>query len=282
MAAQAQPLAAPLRCDMLALDGADGRSSVGGYAASGSFGGGIFGRVRAHNGIAVCGGIGTTGSDDANAAIRNSLIVGGSLGWELPDRTIRPFIQVGGWIIPDARISLNRSYLNGTAPITVGADTGGRLSYFYVIAGVNARLGLTDALQMRAELGRSRVSSDAYSEVLSPDNPFEAHSGAGNDSFTIAKFGALWRHRFGGAIEFEVRGDYAWGFNRSSRLTVSVPGFGAFVPAVESPGDWTEYGARLGYRFSPGWRADVFVNGMDGGDRIGSDQQIGLSVSASF
>jgi hypothetical protein len=270
-----------LRCDQIGTNEDKQGARLGAFVGVGNLAGGASGDVRNADGLRICGGIARVESSSSRAAIRQGTMLSLALGWQKPEGAIRPFARIGGWIVPDAQLQLNRSYLNGSELIDVSGDADGSLSFIYALAGAEIEVGPSDHLQPSIEIGRSWIRSDAYSEELSPANPFEANSSKGRDSVKLAKASLGWRHDFTADLSLETHAAWTKAFSRSSSLSVAVPGIGVLSPLNEKMGSWTQYGGRIDYRIDGRWRAQLFIEGT-GGKHVGSSRQYGLSLSLSL
>ena len=263
-------------------------SQIGIFVATGSQSEGATGRVAIGRSITVSAALfETSASYDSrsygSASLHHSTTIGGSLRWLSPNGTLRPFLEGGGWIVPDADLSFTRAYMNGAGTAIGQTDPGGSLSYYYARAGVVGDLGGLGRVTVSGEIGRERLHTGHYDETLSIKDPFEAHSSTGTDRLDVAKAMATWNHDLTSKIGFSLTGGYSHGFDHSSDLAVRVPGIGTLSPSKTGTTGWAEYGASISYRFMPNATFSLFGDGVAGGRReVGRETHGGVALRVGF
>jgi hypothetical protein len=83
------------------------------------------------------------------------------------------------------------------------------------------------------------------------------------------------------APEGNINGGYVRSFVTHSGIVAAVTGDGVVTPTMGDQ-DWFEYGARLGFRITQGWVADVFVNGTLGPQPVGNTIHGGLGLRVNY
>lgn len=263
-------------------------SRIGIFAATGSQSAGATGRWALGPSFILSGALFETSASYGSArygsaALHRSTTVGGSLRWLLPDGKVRPFVEGGGWIVPDADLSFMRAYANGAGVATGTSHPGGSLSYYYARGGAVADLAALGRFTLSGEIGRERLHTGHYDESLTRDDPFEAHSSAGDDRLDVAKALASWSHDLTHAIGFSLTAGYAHGFDHRTDLQVTVPGIGTLAPSRIRDIDWAEYGASVSYRFMASATISAFASGVAGNHReVGSETHAGIALSVGF
>ncbi len=84
-----------------------------------------------------------------------------------------------------------------------------------------------------------------------------------------------------GNLEANINGAIAYGFDNHFGSQVNVVSFGSVAPYPLLNSAWTEFGGRLGYRFSRNLVVDAFLIGTLGGE-IGPTLHAGLGVRYAF
>jgi hypothetical protein len=261
--AQHQGLAAPLL-------GADKPllrdTEAGAYGSAGSAAGGAFGHYALGSGVSVLGGIGYGREDYENAEIKDSVTGALALRYVHGQEVWRPFVEAGGWIAPDASITLTRTYANGAGTATGIGSSDAELSYLYARAGLVILAAAGSELAAYGELGRLRMETDAYDETFSAANPFEAHVSGGSDTMSVVKLGVQWSFVLSRDFDATLWGALVRDFERDSDFSATVPGFGTLTPLGQGHETWGEFGGRLGYKATETVTLDVFANGVSGDD----------------
>ena len=129
-----------------------------------------------------------------------------------------------------------------------------------------------------ADLLRGWQQSGGYTEAASFANPFPATVSTGVDRQDVVRFGAQYTRLLFGNIEANVNGAIAYGFDNRFGSQVNVVDFGSVAPYPLLNSAWTEFGGRLGYRFSQSLVVDAFL--IDG--EIGPTLHAGLGVRYAF
>ncbi len=279
MAAQHHGLAGPLL-------GGDRPTSAGGeagvFASGGSASAGGTVRYTSSNGFSILGGAAWAREDYVNTELRNSWIGAGAFQY-IHDgfgSAVRPLIEVGGWITPNASLSFNRTYANGAGTATGTGNTKGDLSYIYGRAGVVFSGDHSTQIILSGEYGRQQLKTAAYSEQLA-GNPFNAVVSGGTDAMDVVKL-RLQGSRDFGRFDATVWAAWAGGFNRTATYVTSVAGAGALSPSALGNIAWGEYGVRVGYKVSKNLTADVFANGISGGADLGTRVHGGAGLRVRF
>jgi probable HAF family extracellular repeat protein len=257
-------------------------SEVGAFASAGSAAGGGFMRFSSANGVSLLAGVSYAQEDYPDAELRHSVMGALALQYALDVRSWwRPYVEVGGWIAPDAALSFSRTYANGAGTATGVGETHARLSYVYARGGVIFDHGKSDQLVVAAEVGREKASVDGYTEGTE-QNPFNASVAAGSDQVALAKVRLQWSHRFNQTFDTSLWVAGVHGFNRDSSVVASIGGIGTLSAANLDSVSWAEYGARIGFKVTDAITLDTFVNGVSGGGGIDTRVHGGIGVRTHF
>lgn len=260
-------------------------SEVGVFASIGSFSAGGQARFAFGNGFALLGGLAYSREDLDQVEIRDSLIAAAALQYVHSGSILglRPFAEAGGWMAPDASLTLERTYANGAGTATGVGHPGADTTYLYGRAGLLHAFNRDDQVAVSAEVGRARMEVGAYSETLSATNPFEAHVAEGTDTMDLVKLKAQWSHRFTSAIDATIWIAGVRDLNRSSTQVASVPGFGTLAIVNDGDGStWAEYGVRVGYRLTDNVIIDAFANGVSGAGAIDTHVHSGAALRLQY
>ncbi|HAP14135.1 MULTISPECIES: hypothetical protein [unclassified Afipia] len=278
MAAQQHGLAAPLL-------GGDRPTSAGGeagvFASGGSASAGGTVRYTSANGFSIIGGAAWAREDYANTELKNSWIGAGALQYVYDGfgSAVRPLVEVGGWITPNASLAFSRTYANGAGTAVGVGNTRGDLSYMYGRAGGVFGTGATQII-LSGEYGRQELKTAAYAEQLA-GNPFNAVVSGGTDAMDVVKMRLQGARDFG-KYDATVWGAWAGGFNRSATYVTSVPGIGTLSPGALNNIAWAEYGVRIGYKISETVTADLVANGLSGDANLGTRIHGGAGLRVRF
>lgn len=172
--------------------------------------------------------------------------------------------------------------MNGSGTATGTGATHGDLSYIYARAGFLLAQDRHNQIALAAEYGRERMEIDAYSEPLSPQNPFQSTVAAGADTTDLAKLRLQWSHRFSPSVDGTLWVAGVHGFNRSTDLIATVPGIGVLAPTNTGDLNWAEYGLRIGYKLAKGITLDTFADGVSGGRGIDTRVHTGLALRFQY
>lgn len=279
MAAQQHGLAAPLL-------GGDKPISAGGeagvFASGGSASAGGTVRYTATNGLSIIGGAAWAREDYASTELKNSWIGAGALQYVYDGfgYAVRPLVEVGGWITPNASLSFNRTYANGAGTATGSGNTRGDLSYVYGRAGAVFAGGRSTQIILSGEYGRQELKTAAYAEQIA-GNPFNAVVSDGKDAMDVVKLRMQGSREFG-KYDATVWGAWAVGFRRSANYVISISGVGSLSPSELKNVAWAEYGARIGYKISESLTTDLFMNGISGDADLGTRIHGGAGLRYKF
>ena len=257
-------------------------NEAGVFVSGGSVSGGGFLRYGLGQGLVLLGGISYAKESYPDADLDRGFT--GALavqylhtlsGWW------HPFVELGGWVTPEAELSFSRTYANGAGTATGTGHTHGDLSYLYARAGILFTVSDGDQIALSAEIGRQRMAVEGYSEGVD-GNPFEAHVFPGTDRADIVKARLQWSHRFTDDLDATVWAAAVQAFNHESGLRGKVWGIGTFVPASLDELTWAEYGARVGYKVTDVMTLDLFMTGVSGDSGIGTHVHAGAGLRFQF
>jgi probable HAF family extracellular repeat protein len=183
-------------------------NEAGVFVSGGSVSGGGFLRYGLGQGLALLGGISYAKESYPDADLDRGFT--GALavqylhtlsGWW------HPFVELGGWVAPEAELSFSRTSANGAGTATGTGHTHGDLSYLYARAGILLTVSDDDQIALSAEIGRQRMAVEGYSEGAD-GNPFRGacfprHRSGGHHQSPLAVVASLHgrfgRHGLGGS-----------------------------------------------------------------------------------
>jgi hypothetical protein len=175
-----------------------------------------------------------------------------------------------------------RTYANGGAGTSQGfGHTQGDVSYVFGRVGTAFHVG-TDEIAISGEFGHEKLDAGSYAEAFGPSNPFNATFYSSMDGNYVAKARAQITHQFTDRIDTTLYIAGVYGFNTSTNISASVPGFGNVGISRLGNLFWTEYGARVGYAVTKNLIADLFVDGVSGDRLIGTRVHGGAGIRYRF
>ena len=244
-----------------------GCSCGGGFGSVGSFGLGANGRWSLSDRLTLLAGFSYDQFSAEGADVTNAPIAAASLRYDPTDwGRSRPFFELGAAISPYMTVNYSRSYANGFTTSTGDGSTIDRsLSVFGRVGWVD-RFTPTDEGAVLVDLVRGWQEDGGYSEPVTAVNPFAATVSSGVDSQYVVRFGAQYTHLFFDRVEANVGAALAYGFENRFGSPVYVIDFGPVAPYPLGNSAWTEFGGRLGYRFSQRLVIDAFLLGTAGGE----------------
>ncbi|HXE23719.1 MAG TPA: hypothetical protein VN637_02400 [Roseiarcus sp.] len=254
----------------------------GGFASIGSFSLGSHGRWSLNDSVTLLAGAAFEQYYQDGANVHAAPIVAASLRYDPPNwGKSRPFFEVGAALAPYIDTTYTRYYTNGLTPAQgVGSAVDRSVSVFGRIGWVD-RLTPIDEVAVFADLVRGWQQSGGYTEAASAVNPFPATVSTGVDRQDVVRFGATYTRLLFGNLEANVNAAIAYGFDNHFGSQINVVSFGSVAPFPLLNSAWTEFGGRLGYRFSRNLAVDVFLIGTLGGE-IGPTLHGGLGVRYAF
>ena len=254
----------------------------GGFASIGSFSLGSHGRWSLNDSVTLLAGAAFEQYYQDGANVRAAPIVAASLRYDPPNwGKSRPFFEVGAALSPYIDATYTRYYTNGLIPAQgVGSAVDRSVSVFGRVGWVD-RVTPIDEVAVFGDLIRGWQQSGGYTEAASAVNPFPATVSTGVDRQDVVRFGATYTRLLFGNLEANVNAAIAYGFDNEFGSQVNVVSFGSVAPFPLLNSAWTEFGGRLGYRFSKNLAVDAFLIGTLGGE-IGPTLHGGLGVRYAF
>jgi hypothetical protein len=254
----------------------------GGFASIGSFSLGSHGRWALNDSVTLLAGAAFESYYQDGANVRAAPIVAASLRYDPANwGKSRPFFEIGAAASPYVDATYTRYYTNGFTPAQgVGSAVDRSLSVFGRVGWVD-RLTPIDEVAVFADLVRGWQQSGGYTEAANALNPFPATVSTGVDRQDVVRVGAQYTHLLFGNIEGNINAAFAYGFDNEFGSRVNVLDFGSVAPFPLLNSAWTEFGGRLGYRFSKNLVVDAFLIGTLGGE-IGPTLHGGLGVRYAF
>ena len=244
----------------------------------------------ADRGVTVLGGIAYGAQDYRNIRQGDAPTVAAAMRYTFDDvfgekgRVLTPYVEIGGWITPQATLTLNRTYMNGNT-LALGQGSSNETSWAeYGRGGLVWNATKDDQLTGYGELGQQYMSFDGYTENSNAGNPFPASVGSGLFRMGVARIGGSWTHDLLHLIEapisFTLAGDAARSFNVHSGLGATFLG-AASTDAADITDTWGEFGARIEARFTDRLALDLDLNGTTNG-ALGTVLHGGIGVTVEF
>jgi hypothetical protein len=255
-------------------------SHAGAFATGLTAGAGVFGRLALGSELSVLGGVGYARDRDGNAELRGATTIAAAVRYVREGGRLRPFAELGGWVVPHTDLRLSRAYMNGAGTAVGVGDTEGKLSALYGRLGVAVQVADSDELALFGEVGRTRLRIDGYVEPLSNANPFEAHVEGWTERLTTLRGRVQYSHAFGSRVDATVYAGGVLGRRDGGFVLATVPGFGGMAGAARDP-SWAELGGRIGIRFGAA-TLELFANGDTGEKGVGKGVHAGLGVRLGF
>ena len=265
----------------------------GDYAYAGAMYGsalGYAGGQYADRGVTVLGGIAYGAQDYPDIRQGDAPTVAAAARYTFDDpfgdegNALHPYGEIGGWITPQADLTLSRAYANGAGMNIGQGDTNATSWAEYGRGGLVWDATKDDQFTGYGELGQQYMSFAPYAE--SPDgNPFPASVGGGLFRMGVARIGGSYTRDLSSLIDapvsFTLAGAAARSFDVHSGLTVNVPLVG-ITEATNEADTWGEFGARVETRLTDQLALDVDFNGTTGGGALGTILHGGAGVVYRF
>jgi len=197
---------------------------------------------------------------------------------------LHPYGEIGGWITPQADLTLSRAYANG-AGMNLGQGETDTTSWAeYGRGGLAWNATKDDQFTGYGELGQQYMSFAPYTEN-SDGNPFPASVGGGLFRMGVSRIGGSYTRDLSSLIyapiSFTLAGAAAQSFDVHSGLTVNVPLVG-ITEAGNEADTWGEFGARIETRFTDQLALDLDLNGTTGGGALGTVLHGGVGAVYKF
>ena len=235
------------------------------------------------NGLSLLVNAAFTGNDGQEAAANEDIRTGFAMRYLPTKRTpLRPIVEFGGWTAPNASLSFQREYMNGSGFAEGQGYTSGSLSYSYTRAGMVWESTPADQIMVTGEIGRSWSVVSAYGEPVSATNPFEAVVSSGTNSMNSTKLRMQWTHGFGLGIDATVWAAGGRSFDDATELRAAVPLAGELLPATLAPTTWAEYGGRVDFNLNPQVTAGLSFAGVSGLDGTDTTAQLRATGRIAF
>jgi probable HAF family extracellular repeat protein len=251
------------------------------------------GQYSAH-GVTIMGGIAYGSEDYPDITQGNAPTVAAAVRYTFDDpfgdagKALHPYAELGGWVTPQAPLTLTRSYANGSGTSTGQGGINATSWAEYGRGGLIWDVTAHDRLTGYGELGQQYMSFGAYSEN-STNNPFPASVGAGLLRLGVARIGGLWTHKIDDLfdqwdhvpVSVTLAGNVAQSFNVHSGLTATVAGVGS-TEANNGTDTWGEFGGRVTAGLTKNIDLNLDLNGTTGGGALGTAIHGGVGVTYSF
>ena len=253
-----------------------------GFGSIGSYAIGAHGRRSLTDELTVMGGFSYDEYSASGITVTNAPTFAGSLVYDPVNfGRSRPFVEIGGGVVPFEQVKYSRSYQNGLTP-SVGEGQGldRSLGLFGRVGWVD-RFSPIDEAAVYTDISRSWLSAGGYTETATAVNPFPATVKSGIDSLNVARLGGQYTHLFNGQFEVNVSAAVAYGFGAGIGSQWDIYGYGPVAPYPIANSTWCEWGARVGYRITNRMVIDAFALGTVGGD-VGTTFHGGIGLRYLF
>jgi hypothetical protein len=255
---------------------------ISAFGSAGSFSAGLHGRKELTNNLSLLAGLAYTQYSEGGYHVTSAPIGAFALRYDFTDwGSSRPFFDAGTILTPYEKVRYSRSYVTSLGPVTLESSTNSANYAVYGRAGWINRISPRDEIAASVEIWQLWQRVSGYADPVTAFNPFDATVATGTDRTNLVKIGGQWTHLFCTSIEGNINGGYVRSFATHSGIVAAVTGDGVVTPTMGDQ-DWFEYGARLGFRITQGWVADVFVNGTLGPQPVGNTIHGGLGLRVNY
>ena len=255
---------------------------ISAFGSAGSFSAGIHGRKNLTPNLSLLAGIAYAQYNEGGYRVTSSPIGAFALRYDFVDwGSSRPFFDVGTILSPFQKVRYARSYTTSLGAVSLESSTSSENYAAYGRAGWMSRLSPRDEVAASVEVWQLWQRVQGYTDPAAAFNPFDASIATGADRANLVKVGGQWTHLFGSSVEANINGGWVQSFGTKSGIVATVTGDGTIVPVIGNQG-WFEYGARLGFRITKGWVADLFVNGTAGPQPVGNTLHGGLGLRVAY
>jgi fibronectin-binding autotransporter adhesin len=253
-----------------------------GFGSAGSYALGAHGRWALTDEVILMGGFSYDEYSASDVTVTNAPTFAGSVIYDPVNfGRSRPFLEIGGGLVPYEQVQYSRPYQNGLTP-SVGEGSGVDRSF-----GLFGRIGWVDRVTpideaaVYTDISRSWLSAGGYTEATSAVNPFPATVQTGIDTLNVARLGGQYTHLFNGKVEVNISAAAAYGFGAGIASQWDISGFGPLAPYPIANSVWCEWGARVGYRVAQRIVIDTFAVGTFGGE-VGTTFHGGIGLRYLF
>ena len=255
---------------------------ISAFGSAGSFSAGIHGRKELTGNLSLLAGLAYTQYSEGGYNVTSAPIGAFALRYDFTDwGSSRPFFDLGTVLSPWEKVRYTRNYTTSLGAVTVTSSTDSSNYAVYGRAGWISRLSPRDEVAGSVEVWQLWQRVSGYADNAVAFNPFDATIATGTDHTSLVKIGGQWTHLYGSSVEANINGGWVQSFAIHSGIVATVTGNGTIVPTVGNQG-WFEYGGRLGFRFAPGWIADLFVNGTLGPQPVGNTVHGGVGLRINY
>ncbi|MBK8083827.1 MAG: hypothetical protein IPK28_08325 [Devosia sp.] len=255
--------------------------SLGAFGALGSHIVGGIGHFNLGGGFILDGGAALFDQSVGGIA-GNGALLGLKASYLQPDdgTSFRLIGSAGLRLAPGMNLTFTRHYSDGSDEgATVLADTTGNLFGIEAEAGVLVRPGPTSELVFTAAASRTWLGVEGYEETIGGSNLFPITTDTATGTFDVVKLKAAWTSELAEDLDLTLHGAVGHGFAHDD-VVADV----AFVGDVSTGGVsefFAEYGARLGWAYSPATTMSVFALGSTGAES-GTHMQAGAGLAIEF
>ncbi len=267
------------------------------YVFSGAVIGSVVGYVGAQvaapvEGLSFVGGISYGTQDYENVMQSNSFSLAGAVryrfmnGMSTLPQNVQPFVEVGGWLTPNSRLTLDRPYANGAGTSTGQGKTSGKSWGQYGRAGLIWDLDNKNTLSGYGEIGQQAMTFDGYNEVSGPSNPFPASVDGGLLRYNVARLGGSVTHNLESLTNthntsITASASIARSFDVKSDLTVNVAGIGA-TTGSDNARSWSEFGLQVNHKLTEKVTIGAGLTGTAAAQPVGNKLHGTLGLNIAF
>jgi hypothetical protein len=255
---------------------------ISAFGSAGSFSAGVHGRKELTQNLSFLAGIAYTQYSENGYHVTSAPIGAFALRYDFTDwGSSRPFFDVGAILTPWEKVRYSRSYFTNFGPVMLTSSTDASNYAVFGRGGWISRVSPRDEVAGYIELWQLWQHVSGYTDPTAAFNPFNATVNSGTDRTSLVKIGGQWTHMLTPTIEGNINGGWTQSFATQSGIVATVTGNGLVVPTMGNQG-WFEYGGRLGFRLSPGWVADLFLNGTLGPQPVGNTIHGGVGLRVNY
>ena len=253
-----------------------------GFGSIGSFALGAHGRTSLSPELTAMGGFSYNEYSADGIRVTNAPTFAGSLVYDPTNfGGSRPFVEVGGGVVPFEQVRYTRTYPYGPYIAQGQANAVNRSLGLFGRVGWVDRVTPIDEAAIYTDFSRSWMVAGGYTEASAGNNPYPATVSTGLAALDVLRFGGQYTHLFNGQFETNVSGAVAYGFSETNSSQWNVADYGLVAPYPVGNSVWYEWGARVGYRFGQRIVIDAFLLGTLGG-QIGTTVHGGVGVRYLF
>jgi hypothetical protein len=270
------------------------------------FAGGMFGSAVGYaggqvsrQGVTLLGGIAYGSQDYGDAVVQDAATTIALAARYMFDdffgdegNALHPYAEIGGWVTPDAGLTMRRAYdTGGTSNTGIGKTDSTNWDY-YLRFGVTTDLDHNNKLTGFGEIGEQAMDFGGYTEGAAANNPTPATVNGGELSMGVLRAGGVWTRKLGDLpvgegelaravpVAVTLSGAIAHSFATHSGLSMTAGGVG--FSAADTTDTWGEYGARIEGHVTQNATIGIDMLGTAGGGKLGNSTHAGVFLGYEF